>query len=115
MAGNGAVIVEIIDNGSSTTNEKLTPKGVVTVLGGQIKIAGDPAKTGLYFSAPGSPIITVRASLNYVENTPKKVIAVVPDLPTGKSWKVQIRTQYAGSGTLLKEVRTIETDFMLAT
>ncbi|MDR0639299.1 MAG: DUF4469 domain-containing protein [Spirochaetaceae bacterium] len=115
VTGDGAVIVEVIDNGSGTTNEKLTPKGVVTIIGGKIEIAGAPDKTGLYFTAPGSPIITVKAGSNYVENKPGKIIAVIPDLPTGKSWKVQVRTQYTNGTALLKEFRIIETDFMLST
>ena len=115
VAGNGAVIVEIIDNGSGTTNEQLTPNDVITILGGMLKVVGDPALTGVYFVAPGSPIITVKVTARLVENNPKKIIVMVPDLPTGKKWKVQIRTQYSNGATLLKEVRTIETDFLLST
>jgi hypothetical protein len=114
VAEDGAVIVEVVDNESGTANEKLTPNGGV-IIGGKLKIVGGPALTGVYLVASGSPTITVKVTTRLVENNPGKIIAVIPDLPTGKSWKVQVRTQYAGSSTLLKDVRTIETDFTLST
>ncbi|MDR1400500.1 MAG: DUF4469 domain-containing protein [Treponema sp.] len=115
VAGDGSVIAEFIDNTTSTVNEKVTPTGVFTILGAKIKIAGDPDKTGIYFSTPSDPGVTIKVAGNLVENSPAKIIAVVPDLSTGKKWTVQICTQYSGSGKLLKEVRTIESDFKLDT
>jgi hypothetical protein len=70
VAGNGAIIVEVIDNGSGATNEQLTPNDVITILGRMLKIAGAPALTGIYFVAPGSPQITVKVVVRLVENNP---------------------------------------------
>jgi hypothetical protein len=115
VAENGAFIDEVYDNASGTANEKMTPGGVIIITGGKIKIAGEAKDTGVYFTAPGSPIITTKVTEHLVENSANKVIAVTPQLPTGKTWTLQVRTQYAGSGTLLKEVRIIPTAFSMTT
>jgi hypothetical protein len=50
-----------------------------------------------------------------VENNPSKIIAMIPQLPAGQQWVVEVRTQYSSGSTLLKEVRTIRGDFELST
>jgi hypothetical protein len=61
VAGDGAVIVEVVDNESGTANEKLTPNGVI-IIGGKLKIVGGPALPGVYLVASGSPTITVKVT-----------------------------------------------------
>jgi hypothetical protein len=40
---------------------------------------------------------------------------VAPDLIPNKNWYVEVRTQFTNGTSLLKEVRTIQSEFMLAT
>ncbi|MDR0637975.1 MAG: DUF4469 domain-containing protein [Spirochaetaceae bacterium] len=71
VAGDGAVIVDILDNGSGTTNERLTPNDVITISGLKLNILGNPALTGICFAASDDPSITIKASANYVVNNPR--------------------------------------------
>jgi hypothetical protein len=48
---------------------------------------------------------------NHLKDVEGKYVA----RPVGKQWYVKVRTQYTGSSTLLKEVRSIRSEFMLST
>jgi hypothetical protein len=64
---------------------------------------------------PANPNITVKATKKRTKNDPPKPIGTIPDLPPGKTWNLEARTQYTYSETLLKDVRTIKAGFTLAT
>jgi hypothetical protein len=110
-AGDGTIITEVIDITTGLVNEKITPNGAFTILGTKLKIVGDPVKTGIFFVAPDMFPVQVTAPL--IENNPTRIIAIAPDLPADKEWTVQVRTQFVNGTTLLKEPRTIESDFTL--
>jgi hypothetical protein len=113
VAESGAFIDEFHDNLSDTVNEKATPGGMFSITGGKIKIAGDPDVTGIYFSAPDGSIIKATGRLE--ENDRSKLIGIVPTLPSGEEWTLEVHTQYSTSTTLLKEVRIIKSEFTLMT
>jgi hypothetical protein len=115
VADSGAFIDECHDFSSDTVNETATPGGVIALTGAKLKVMGKPQETGVYLIAPCSPIVTTKVMAGLIENRPSKIIAVLPQLPTGKQWYVEVRTQYTGSSILLKEVRSIRSDFMLST
>jgi hypothetical protein len=90
-------IKEVKDVVSATVNEKLTAKGIVEVMGYDIKIEGTDAACGLWFVKEDGQ--EIKATV-IAENKPSKIIAMVPDLTAGK-WHVKIVTQYSG-GKVLK-------------
>jgi hypothetical protein len=105
VAESGSYIAEVQDVSSGKIDEKLTPNGVMVVLGCRIKIAGDDPSCGLYLVniADGAAL---KVTGNFVENRPVRLSAQLPALPDG-TYHVRIITQYA-SGALLKEPRQID-------
>ena len=91
-------IQEVKDSVSGTTNEHLTPNGVVEVYGYNLKIIGDDPNCGLWIvSTDGNEI---RAEI-IVENKPSKIIAMIPYFEF-EEIQLKIVTQYSGSGAILK-------------
>jgi phage tail sheath gpL-like len=101
-------IDEVVDVTSDAVNETLTPGGEFIISGDKLKIAGDNADVGLYFVSAADATQRVKVTGRMAENAPAKLIGIIPALAAG-AWKVQVVTQYAGSGTItLKAPRTIE-------
>ncbi|MDR1470045.1 MAG: DUF4469 domain-containing protein [Spirochaetaceae bacterium] len=69
----------------------------------------------MFFVAPGSPVISVKATENLVVNEPSRIVGIVPALPAGKTWRVEIRTPYSGGPRPLKELRVIKSEFTVTT
>lgn len=91
-------IHQVTDLVSGVQNERLTPGGVVEIVGRAIKIVGNDASVGLWFmAADGSK---TRATIT-VHNKPSTVLAVIPTLAPG-TYSVRIVTQYLIGGGLLK-------------
>jgi hypothetical protein len=114
-ADSGAFIDEFTDITTGVDNEIATPNGMFSTTGVKIKIDGDKDKTGYFFKSRGVPSITTKVQGNFAENSPGKVIGMIPDLPPNNIWDSEIRTQYSGSSNLLKEVRVIKANFTLTT
>jgi hypothetical protein len=101
-------IDEVVDVTGDAVNETLTPGGEFIISGDKIKIAGDNAGVGLYFVSAADTTQRIKVTGRMAENGPAKLIGIIPALTTG-AWKVQVGTQYAGSGTItLKAPRTRE-------
>jgi hypothetical protein len=96
-------IDEFIDISSGAENETLTPGGQFSITGHKIKIAGEEADIGVYFVSETGE--RVKADGRLAENTASKLIGVIPALGTG-TWRVEIKTQYSGGSSFLKEPRT---------
>ena len=112
----GGVIGEAYDEVSGLANEAATIGGLLTIHGAALKIrsgAEHSGKTGLFFEpeADGAP---VQAQI-IVTNEPMTIKAIVPALETGRKYQLKIVTQSSakGSGNILKEPRTIYSDFTL--
>jgi len=109
IADNPSYIDEVSDILSGTVNETLTPGGAVVIYGHRIKIEGTDPGVDMRVvgtTADGQPYNTV-VPPPYIENMASKIIAILPvSIPNG-TYRIQIDTQYAGSGKLLKEVRVI--------
>ncbi|MDR1218401.1 MAG: DUF4469 domain-containing protein [Treponema sp.] len=113
LADVSGYIDEFVDISSGAANDVLTPGGLFSIAGHKIKIAGDDPDVGVYVVSADDPSLRVKASGRLAENTASKLIGVVPALGAG-AWKVEIKTQYAGSGnTVLKSPRVIESAFTL--
>ena len=98
-------IVEVRDAVSGTTNEALTPGGVIQLWGSNLKIAGDNEANGLWFVPETGD--AVKATV-LVSNKPSSVIAMIPALAAG-AYTLRLVTQHSGSN-LLKTPRTIVYD-----
>jgi hypothetical protein len=103
---------EFIDITTESVNETLTPGGQFSVSGHKIKVVGDNADVGVYFVSATDPTQRVKVAGHLAENTASKVIGMVPALGAG-AWKVEVVTQFASGGTLLKEPRAVESAFAL--
>ncbi|MDR2071079.1 MAG: DUF4469 domain-containing protein [Treponema sp.] len=113
LADVAGYIDEFTDITTESVNDALTPGGMFTAAGHKIKIAGDDPEAGVYFVPADSAAATVKVTGHLAENTASKVIGVIPALDPGK-WKVEIKTQFSGSGsTMLKKPRTIASAFLL--
>jgi len=76
------------------------------------KIEGPDPTVGLYFVPVDNPGATVKV-LRIIENTPTKIVGVAPQTGYQRN-RLEIRTQYAGSGSiLLKTPRIITSPFIL--
>jgi hypothetical protein len=109
IADNPAHIDEVTDILSGTVNETLTPGGVIVISGHRIRIEGTKPEVGLQIvgTTKDAQAYSVAIAPPYVENKASKVIAVLPaSIPDG-TYRLQINTQYAGSGSLLKDIRVI--------
>lgn len=84
----------------------ITPGKYIRIEGERIRIAGDDALIGVFF-IPEDGSNTVKAEAAYIQNDPKCVVALVPQLADGK-YTLRIVTQYSQGNFLLKEPRTIE-------
>jgi hypothetical protein len=94
---------EFIDISSGAENETLTPGGQFSITGHKIKIAGEEADIGVYFVSETGERVKTDGRL--AENTASKLIGVIPALSAG-TWRVEIKTQYSGGSSFLKEPRT---------
>jgi hypothetical protein len=108
-----AYIGEFTDRDSGAVNRAFTPGGAFVLRGRKIKIAGDDPACGLYFVPVADPSAAVKAA-HIGDSTPGKITGVIPPATGGGEHRLEVRTQYSGSGTiLLKEIRVITSPFTL--
>jgi hypothetical protein len=106
-------IDEVVDISSEGVNETLTLGGQFSIAGHKIKAAGEDPEVEVYFVSGTDSAQQVKVSGHLAENTPSRVIGVIPALAAG-TWKVEIRTQFNGSSSrTLKNPRTIAGAFTL--
>jgi hypothetical protein len=107
LAETNGFIAEIVDVSSEAVNETLTPGGMFSLAGHKIKVAGESADCGVYFVNADAPAQRYPARGHLAENTPHKVIGMVPELAAG-NWQVEVVTRFTGSGSnSLKPPRAI--------
>ncbi|GAB6393216.1 MAG: DUF4469 domain-containing protein [Treponematales bacterium] len=101
---------EIIDVASEARNESLTVGKNFQLKGSRIKVDGEPGtEFGVYFlPTDGGAAVPVTDRL--VDNQANYVAGIVPALDPAKTWRVEVRTYFSGSGHLLKNQRVIRLD-----
>jgi hypothetical protein len=105
-------ITEFLDNENNSVNHWYEPGNQFMLTGHKIKIAGDDPSCGMYivpveYNDP--PVKVTRI----IENGAGKIIGVIPNAEWEKV-KIEIRTQFAGSGgVFLKSPRVITSKFTL--
>jgi hypothetical protein len=95
-----------MDVETEAVNETLTPGGQFSIVGHKIKIAGTDPEVGVYFVSADDVSKRVKVNSHLAENAASKLIGVIPALVAG-AWLVEIKTQYSGGSSFLKEPRTI--------
>jgi hypothetical protein len=121
LSESGSYIQTFTDIATGKANLVCAPGGAFVIVGGKLKIVFGPAvphdekNTGVFPAAPppGSPAISVKAGGSLIGNTAGKISGIIPELVAGKEWYVEVRTRYASSSTLLKEIRVIRSSFTL--
>jgi len=104
-------ISEFIDLEESLVNTVFMAGNMFAVSGHKIKIAGADPSCGVYFVPVEDPSKAVKVE-RIGENTASHVSGIAPN--TGYAYnKVEIRTQFASSGTNLKAPRIITSSFTL--
>jgi hypothetical protein len=112
MAAVSGYIDEFLDHEENSVNSMYLPEDHFVLTGHKIKIAGDDPGCGMFF-VPTDPQFRTTKVTSIVENSPTRIIGVIPETE-GLANRIEIRTQYAGSGnTTLKAPRIITSSFTL--
>lgn len=99
-------IFSITDKATGKTDGILTKGKNAEIKGTYIKIAGDHADNGIYFTNVETKAkIKVEAS-DIVLNEPSRLMILVPTTLEAGNYELSITTQYSNSATLLKSPRT---------
>jgi len=112
VADTAGCIDEFHDVDEDSKNTLYAPGSMVVITGDRIKVAGKNPACGVFLVPVDDPSKAVRFE-NLVANTSSKIIGKAPK--TGYQYnRIEIRTQYGGSGTnFLKELRIITGNFIL--
>jgi hypothetical protein len=105
VAAADCYVGHVFDVRSNTTNDALSPGGVLFVHGIKIKIAGLHLTVGFYFVNQKTGE-RVKVTENFVENNPTQIAVMIPQNLGVGDWLVEGITQFAGGSKLLKEPRT---------
>jgi hypothetical protein len=105
-------IEHFTDTGTGTINDRVTPGRTFVLTGHKIKIDGNNPECGAWFVFMVDPSLRFKVTKAFAENSNDRVSGIVPVIPAGK-YLIEIKTQYSGSGVLLKEPRTIRGAFTL--
>jgi len=92
-------------------NHMFLPGNMFIVYCQKGKIEGPDPSVGLYFVPVDNPGAAVKV-MRILENHPSKIVGIAPQTGYQRN-RIEIRTQYAGSGVLLKAPRVITSPFIL--
>jgi len=87
------MIIQVIDTLSSTTNDQLTPGGVMTLVGSRLKVIPDDATNGIFLIADSNGAETKCPTL--VENKPARLIAMIPSGLASGTYTLEVRSNYS--------------------
>ena len=104
-------IDQFIDTDEDSVNTLYVPGDQFILHGHKLKVAGDDPAVGLYFVPVDNPSQAVKVT-RIAENTPTKIIGIAPKTENLQN-RIEIRTQYSGSGAVLKTPRVITSSFTL--
>jgi hypothetical protein len=108
VAETGVLIAQVIDVKSGTVNDLLTPNRNLKIAGYKLKIVGENADNGVYFTDEQGVQTKVDSS-DIVTNNPSELIIVTPELAPG-TYHLSVTTQFASGAQLLKEPRSVTFD-----
>lgn len=96
----------VTDTVSGLTNGSITKGDDIDVEGKVINVSGDAPEVGVYFVNDETGERT-KVSRRLTQNTPSRLIARVPDSLTDGIYHLEVVTQAARGGKLLKAPRTV--------
>ena len=112
IADSSGYIDTFIDYEEDSTNSVFIPGNQFAIHGDKIKIAGNAPGIGVFFVPVDDPSKAVRMT-RIAENKPSKITGIAPNTGYSRN-RIEIRTQFAGSGSiLLKAPRTITSAFII--
>jgi hypothetical protein len=86
----------ITDVKSSTTNDRITPGGVVKITGYNLKIAGTEASVGITFVNAANPnTVYPVPAIDIVTNNPSELMIIAPAMTSGEEVQLKVTTQFA--------------------
>ncbi|MDR2145126.1 MAG: DUF4469 domain-containing protein [Tannerella sp.] len=98
-------IAQVTDMKTGSVNDLLTSAHNLRIAGSKLKIAGDNPDNGVYFVNAAGRIKVDPTDI--VINNPSELMILIPALPPGALYRVEVTTQFGGnSKQLLKEPRT---------
>lgn len=106
LKDNGAYIGTVINAITGKADGVITPNEDLVIEGAKIRVApDDDVNCGVFFTDTQTGE-KVRVMKRFTQNDPKKIIARVPELPTGK-YSLSVVTAFSNSKQLLKSPRTV--------
>ena len=111
LADTNAFIDEFTDTDKEFVNSLFVPGDLFRLTGNKIKITGEDPGCGVFFVPVDDPSKAVKVG-RIAENSTSKIIGVAPDTGYAQN-KIEVRTQFNGSGILLKAPRIITSNFVL--
>jgi hypothetical protein len=104
MGESGIVISHVVDQKTGSVNDLLPPGGALKIRGGKLRLAGNHPDVGVAFEDEAGNAFNVEER-DVIVNKPAELILQIPALAAGK-YRLVINSQFSGSSTPLKEVRT---------
>jgi hypothetical protein len=98
-------VAEVTDVKTGSVNDLLTPNRNLKIRGYKLKLVGDHPEVGVYFVNEATAERTKVDATDVVTNNPSELIIVIPALAAG-IYTLEVSSQFSGSSTPLKEVRT---------
>ncbi|MDR0614260.1 MAG: DUF4469 domain-containing protein [Dysgonamonadaceae bacterium] len=96
---------------SNTTNDTITRGGTVKITGYKLKIAGENPAVGVEFLSQEDPEAIYKVTpKNILINNPSELLVIAPRMVVGEKVLVKVTTQYSGTGTPLKSIRSYTLD-----
>jgi hypothetical protein len=112
LADTQGYIGEFFDYDEKEVNRLFLPGNQFAIHGTKIKLAGQDPSIGVYFVPVQDPSKAVKV-VRIADNTSSKITGIAPNIEHMLN-RIEIRTQYAGSGKiLLKSPRIITSDFVI--
>ena len=108
VADSGSIVLQVTDIKSGSVNDLLTPGRNLKISGSKIKLAGENAANGIYFTNIDTQARTAVEASDIVINNPSELMIIIPNLTPG-TYQLEVMTQFT-NGTTLKEPRTATFD-----
>lgn len=96
------MINDIIDSTTGEMNQQLTSASAAIISGENIRVSGDDAANGVFFTKTGGE--PLKATL-LIHNNPSQLTVLMPAMEDGE-YTLSITTQYGHGGKQVKEPRT---------
>lgn len=107
-------IDEFADVRTDTVNDVISGGELFVISGHKIKVEGDDPDCGVYFESVQNSGEKIKVMGRLAENSSSRIIGIVPELTSPRSYRAVVVTQYAGpGGKFFNKPRTIKSNFEL--